>query len=239
MKNLFQLAFLIGTITFQSCIGTDLIDDPIIDEKLTILPRIDSLIVGQEQVFTTSYTNQYGMEASAGSILWSSSKPENISIDALGKASGIAPGKATIYASFGGLKDSLVLNGGVNNNNQSDTSFFKQGIFMTVNSHYFAKGKLYVQTVNGQSKIRTDVDFGTSAGPSVYLLLANHKSGSYTVTPGGHAINTVSAQITANKLTSFSGVQTWAIPAGVNPANYKFAILYCVLGPVFGAAELQ
>jgi len=239
MKNLFQLAFLIGTIALQGCIGTDLIDDPIIDKKLTIVPRIDSLTVGQEQVFSVKYTNQYGIEASSGSVLWSSSNPENISVDALGKATGLAPGKAIIYASFDGLKDSLILNSGAGNNNQSDTSFFKQGVFMTVNSHYFAKGNVYVQTVNGQSQIRTDADFGTSAGPSVYLLLANHKSGSYTVTPGGYAVNTVSAQITANKLSSFSGVQTWTIPASVNPADYKYAILYCVLGPVFGAAELQ
>ncbi len=239
MKQLWRIASILLPFLLYGCIGTDFIDDPVINEKLTILPRIDSLTIGQEQVFSVKYSNQYGEEEPVDQITWSSSAPEKIAIDASGKAKALTPGEATIYATNGVLVDSLVLNRLDGNTNQSDTSFFRQGVFVNVNDHYFAKGKVYVETVNGATQIRTAPDFGTSAGPSVYLLLTNHINGSYTVTSGGHAINAVSAQITANKLVTFTGVQVWEVPSGVDPADYKYVVLYCVLGPVFGAAELQ
>ena len=216
-----------------------MIDDPIIDEKLTILPLIDSLAVGQEQVFSVMYTNQYGVEEPVNNIVWSSSNPDRIAIDMAGKAKVLLPGKTILYATHGSLVDSIVLNRLNGTANNPDTSFFKQGIFMPVSGSYFAEGKVYVQTINGLSQIFTESDFNSSPGPSVYLLLANHTNGNYAVTPGSHVINSVSAQITANKLTKFSGQQTWAVPPGINPADYKYVVLYCVLGPIFGTAELN
>lgn len=241
MKQLLKITPVLLALILSGCIGTDLIDDPIISEKLTILPRIDSLALGQEQVFSVIYTNQYGVEEPVNNIVWSSSNPEKIVIDAAGKAVVLLPGKATLYATDGSLADSIVLNrlNGIDPTNNPDTSFFKQGVFKPGSGSYFAKGRVYVQTIDGLSQILTGTDFDSSPGPSVYLLLANHTNGNYAVTPGSHVINSVSAQITANKLTTYSGKQTWAIPPGVNPANYKYVVLYCVLGPVFGTAELN
>lgn len=240
MKQFLSITLIVLVLMLNGCIGTDWIDDPIISEKFTILPRIDNLPVGAEQVFTVIYSNQYGVEEPSGSINWSSSDPKKIAIDANGKARVLDAGETTIYAGNGNLTDSIILNrtDGSGNSNP-DTSFYKQGVFMPVSGSYSAKGKVVVETVNGVSYIRTGSDFSTSAGPSVYLLLANHTNGSYTVTPGSHAMNAVSAQISANKLTTFSGIQTWKIPPGVNPADYNYVVLYCVLGPVFGTASLQ
>ncbi len=241
MKKILKLSALLGVLSVSACVGTDYIDDPIVPERISIFPRITTLPALQTQVFSAQYTNQYGIEEAAESIVWSSSAPEKVSIDANGKAQTLAPGKATLYASNGNLVDSLVLNqaGGSGNPGTSDTTFFKQGVFTTVNTHYFAKGNVYLQTVNGVTQLRTASNFGTSPGPSVYVLLTNHLNGSYSVTPGSNVINGSSAQITSNKLSAFSGVQSWTVPAGVNPANYKYVVLYCVLGPIFGAAELK
>lgn len=227
-----------------SCVGTDYIDDPIIGEKLRIIPNIDSLTLGQKQVFSVQYTNNYGQEAPTGPITWSSSAPAVIQIDATGTAEALAAGAATLYASNGPLVDSIRINrlssgGDGGGTNMSDTSFFKQGVFKPVGTHYNAKGNVFVHTVNGISQIRTASNFGTSAGPSLYLLLTNHKNGSYSVTPGGHVVNAVSAQITANKLSVFSGEITWDVPANVDVAAYKYVVLYCTLGPVFGTADLE
>jgi Bacterial Ig-like domain (group 2)/Electron transfer DM13 len=239
MKKLQHLFFFSTLILFSQCVGTDLIDDPIIGEKLTITPRIDSLQVGKEQVFTVKFSNKYGIEEAAKNVTWRSSEPTKISIDATGKAKALALGKATIYASNGTLTDSIILNKSSNNTTNNDTTFLKRGVFKPVSGSYNAAGNVRVQTVKGVTQIITDANFSTSAGPSLYLLLTNHTDGRYTVTPGSHAINAVSAQITPNKMTNFSGAQTWSVPSGVNPADYKFVVLYCVLGPVFGTAELK
>ncbi len=242
MKQFFKISTLFAILLLNSCVGTDLIDDPIIGERIRLSPRIDSLAVGKEQVFSIKFTNKYGVEESAKNIVFRSSDPSKITVDATGKAKAIALGKTTIYVINGIATDSLVLNKQSDigpNTNSNDTTFIKRGVFKPVTSSYSAAGNVRLQTVKGVTQIVTDANFSVSAGPSVYLLLTNHTDGRYTVTPGSNAVNAASAQITANKLTKFSGAETWTIPAGVNPADYKYVVLYCVLGPLFGTAELK
>jgi Electron transfer DM13/Bacterial Ig-like domain (group 2) len=243
MKSKLVILSILALSIFNSCVDTDLVDDPIIGEKLSILPRIDSIPLGQESIFSVKYSNKYGDTETAKNTTWRSSDPTKISIDASGKARVLALGKVTIYLTNGTISDSLLLNKSSNStpviNNSKDTTFFKSGVFKPVSSSYSAKGNVKLQTINGTTQIMTDATFAVSSGPSVYLLLTNHTDGRYTVTTGGQAINAVSVQITPNRLTNFSGVQTWDVPKGVNPADYKFAVLYCVLGPIFGAAELK
>jgi Electron transfer DM13/Bacterial Ig-like domain (group 2) len=242
MRQLFQTFTLFMVLLLNSCVGTDLIDDPIIGERIRLSPRIDSLTVGKEQIFSIKFTNKYGIEELAKNIVFRSSDPSKISVDATGKAKAIALGRTTIYVTNGVATDSLVLNKQSDvgsNTNSNDTTFIKRGVFKTISSSYSTEGNVRLQTVKGVTQIVVEADFKASPGPSVYLLLTNHTDGRYTVTPGSNAVNTVSAQITPNKLTKFSGAETWTVPAGVNPADYKFVVLYCVLGPVFGAAELK
>lgn len=242
MKQISKLSTLFAILLLNSCIGTDLIDDPIIDEKIRLSPRIDSLTIGKEQLFSIKFTNKYGVEEPAKNAVWRSSDASKITVDATGKVKAIALGKTTIYVTNGVATDSLVLNKQSDmgsNSNTNDTTFIKRGVFKSVSSSYSAAGNVRLQTVKGITQIVTDANFNVSAGPSVYLLLTNHTDGRYTVTPGSNAVNAASAQITANKLTKFSGAETWIVPAGVNPADYKFVVLYCVLGPLFGTAELK
>lgn len=239
MKQLTAFSTFIALIFLQSCVGTDLIDDPIIAERATISPRISALEVGKEQVFMVKYTNKYGIEETSKNIVWRSNAPDKITIDATGKAKTLVLGKATIYATIGNATDSIVLNQSGGGGTTTDVTFLRRGVFQPVNSSYSATGGVRIQTVNGVTQIITDANFSASNGPSLYLLLANHRNGAYTVTPGSNAINAVSAQITANKLSQVSGVITWTVPASVNPANYQYAVLYCTLGPVFGYAELK
>lgn len=242
MKQLFKFFALFTVFLLNSCVGTDLIDDPIIGEKMRLSPRIDSLRVGQEQLFSTKFTNKYGVEEPAKNIVWRSSDPSKISVDATGKAKAIALGKTTIYVTNGIATDSLVLNkqsGTGANNNSNDTTFIKRRVFKRFDNSHDARGGVRIQTVKGMTQIVTEADFSTSAGPSLYLLLTNHLDGRYTVSPNGQAINAVSAQVTPNKLTAFSGVQTWTVSPNINPKDYKYIVLYCTLGFVFGSADLQ
>ena len=239
MRQLLQISTILSLICLYSCVGTDLIDDAIIAERLTISPRIDSLGVGKEQIFSLKYSNKYGIEETAKNISWTSSDPTKIKIDATGKATVLASGKTTLYAANGAVKDSLVLNKNSVTPNNSDTTFLRKGVLQAASSSYAIKGNVQVHTVNGVTKIVTDAGFMVSAGPSLYVLLTNHRDGRYTITPGGNAVNAVSAQVTANKLTTFSGALTWNVPQNVNPLDYKYVVFYCSLGPVFGSAELK
>jgi hypothetical protein len=239
MKKQFSYGFFLFLLLTASCVGTDFIEDPIIAEKIRISPRLDSLALGKEQIFTAQYFNQFGQAETPKAIIWRSNAPDRISIDATGKAKVLVMGAATIYATYGKATDSLVLNNKTQTGGNNDTSFIRRGVFQSASSSYQTRGNIRVQTVRGVSQIVTDANFSVSAGPSLYLLLANHTTGSYTITPGSNARNAVSVQITANKLSQFSGAQTWSLPAGVNPADYRYAVLYCALGPVFGFADLK
>ena len=242
MKKITLFGALIALISAQSCVGTDIIDDPIIPERVTIAPRISTLDVGKEQTFTVKYTNQYGVEEVAKSIVWRSNDPSKVTIDATGKAKSLVSGKVTLYATVGKATDSLLLNqtqtGG--GGTSGDTTFLRRGVFQSRTGAYTAVGNVRIQTVKGITQIITDANLNVSAGPSLYLLLANHTNGSYTVTPNVNATSAVSVQITATKISGgLTGVQTWSVPSGVNPANYQYAVFYCSLGPVFGSAELK
>ena len=242
MKKTTLFGAFIALIIVQSCVGTDIIDDPIIPERVTIAPRITTLEVGKEQTFTTKYTNQYGVEEAAKSIVWRSNDPNKVTIDATGKAKSLVLGKVMLYATIGKATDSLVLNqtqtGG--GGTASDTTFLRRGVFKSGTTSYTTVGNVRIQTVKGVTQIITDANLNVSHGPSLYFLLANHTNGSYTVTPNANATSAVSVQITATKISgALTGVQTWTVPSSVNPANYQYAVFYCTLGPVFGSAELK
>jgi hypothetical protein len=251
MQKLTRIVPILSLLFLYSCVGTDLINDAVIGEKISISPRIDTLAIGKEQVFNIKFTNKYGTEENPKTITWRSNDPTKISIDATGKAKALAVGRATLYATNGVATDSIVLNtptgnnntGGNNNNNNTgssgDTSFLKKGTFQAVGGSYSIKGNVTVRTIKGVTQIVTDAGFVVSAGPSLYVLLTNHTNGRYTVTTGANVVNAVSAQITPNRLSTFSGALSWTAPANVNPSDYKYVVFYCTLGPVFGYAELK
>ncbi|MFM2267809.1 MAG: hypothetical protein RL757_1250 [Bacteroidota bacterium] len=227
---------LLAIAALQSCVGTDIIDDPIVPERINISPRINTLAVGASQTFAVKYSNKYGTEETPKNLAWRTSSAARVTVDATGKATRIAVGATTLYATNGTATDSIVLDPTTAPN---DTTFSKMGNFVRVSASYNVAGTARVQTVRGVTQIVTSAGFSVTAGPSIYVLLTNNINGNYSVTPGGNAINGVSAQITPNKLTQFSGALTYNVPAGVNPANYRYVVLYCVLGPVFGYADLN
>lgn len=114
------------------------------------------------------------------------------------------------------------------------------GQFSRISQSYQIGGTARLkQGGDGKLTLMFDNNFQVSAGPSLYVLLTNNTNGGYTITPGGNAKNGTSVQITTSKLSKFSGEMTYEIPAGVRLSDYKFVVLYCTLGPVFGAAELK
>lgn len=227
--------FLLPLFLHLSCVGTDYIDDPTIPVRLVISPRIDSIEVGQTVQFDAAYFNEFGQEVQTA-VTWSSTDPAIVSIDQAGKATGQAVGPVKIIATAEKAADTLVLNtAGVTN-----SANLRTGKFQKAGSSYNVTGDVRLEKQpDGGLKLFFQNNFSASAGPSLYVLLANHRNGSYTVTPGSNAVNGTSAQITPTRLTVFSGEMTFDVPSGIGIDDYDYVVLYCTLGPVFGFAELK
>jgi len=224
-------------LLLTACIGTDLVDDPMIAERLTIMPRIDAIQVGETVQFEVEYLNGFG-NAEEVPIVWSSTDPEVVRISENGLAEGLAEGPAKIIADAGTVADTLILNTeGVTNTSETDEL---SGMFEPVSGSYDIEGTARL-TKASDTKLQLifESNFRVSAGPSLYVLLANHTNGAYTVTRGSQEVNGTSAQITPERMTSFSGEMIFDVPDGVEIDDYDYVVLYCTLGPVFGFAELE
>lgn len=97
----FAVALLLG-----GCIGTDLVDDPIIGDRLEIFPQRIALLIGNSTTAVANYSDVYGVEKDV-SISWSTQPTSIASVDGNGKVTGVAPGQALLIASFGELKDTV------------------------------------------------------------------------------------------------------------------------------------
>ena len=58
MKRTLILIFTI----FTGCIGTDVLDDPLVPQEITINEGTQALLLGDNKVFTATYFNEYGIE---------------------------------------------------------------------------------------------------------------------------------------------------------------------------------
>ncbi|MBK9254295.1 MAG: DM13 domain-containing protein [Saprospiraceae bacterium] len=227
-----------GIMLFSSCIGTDLIEETEVPEQVIISTNISSIKVGEEIQLKAFYTNTYGITEDK-QVTWSTTMTDIINVSASGLAKGVKLGDATIEARVGNVVGtrSIKVSQDSNPNISSST---RKGTFKAAGSgSYKVSGDVVITTIDGKSQIVVSENFKASTGPSLFLLLTNHTNGSYMVMSNNPVINGTSAQITPTRMTKFSGAMTWDVPAGVDVKNYKYALLYCTLGPVFGFAELK
>ena len=92
-------------LSISSCIGTDVVDVELVDERLAIDTRLTSLAVGESYQFMADYFNNMGEEEMA-TVNWSSSNEGVISISAEGLAEAHMLGEAMernygAYLTFG------------------------------------------------------------------------------------------------------------------------------------------
>jgi Electron transfer DM13 len=106
----------------------------------------------------------------------------------------------------------------------------KSGTF--VGAEHPTRGGASIITKNGRSFLQLDSAFKTSSqGPD--LVVALHRSGD--VLGMSKAPNVVLAL-----LKKYNGAQTYAIPANINLANYRSAVIWCrKFNATFGVARLS
>jgi hypothetical protein len=101
-----KMLSLCALLLLGGCIGTDVVDDPIVDGQLEIVPERLALLVGASEMAVATYFNMFGIEE-AVAVTWST-EPESVAtVDANGLVTGNAPGQAFLFASYFITKDSI------------------------------------------------------------------------------------------------------------------------------------
>ena len=221
-----------------SCIGTDFVEEEERPERISIQQSKTNIEKGDTVTFQGTYYNEYGYQVEAN-FDWKSANDSIFRFlsDGLGEA--LDTGNVEIEATSKGIREAKTLTiyaeGEAPANLQS-----RKGTFKDADDGYFAEGTAKLtQNQEGGITLEFLEDFRTSNGPSVYVFLANETAGPFNYEEGGHVVNSTSAQITSNKLDNFSGAMTFEVPDEVAIDDYDYVVLYCILGPVFGYADLN
>ena len=236
MKHIFLV---ITAITlFSSCIGTDLVEEIEVPTQVLISTSTTSIKVGDQVQFNAIFTNKYGITEDK-QVIWSTTTPEIVSVTSSGLVRALKAGDAIIKAIAADAESTRIIK--VSADAVPDTAIkSRTGTFKSAGAgSYTVAGDIKITTQDGKSVISVNDNFKASIGPSLFLMLTNHTNGSYMVVSNNPAINGTSAQISLTRMTNFQGAMSWNVPVGVDVKNYKFALLYCTLGPVFGYAELK
>lgn len=88
------------------CIGTDVVDDPLVDGRLEITPESIAMMVGETKMVDARYFNTFGIEETVP-ITWSTSLESIATVNAGGQISAKSAGQAFLFAAYSVTKDSI------------------------------------------------------------------------------------------------------------------------------------
>lgn len=167
MKN--WILTLTVLLTLGGCIGTDLVDDPIVAERLVIFPDRIALLVDNTTQATATFYNQYGVEEKV-TISWSTQPTSIATVDQDGLVSAAAPGQALLIAAYGALKDTVRIAVVLNENAAAsiDISVPKTSLALGEKTTFTA----VVKNINDQPMTSSTIDW-FSTNESVLTIDAN------------------------------------------------------------------
>jgi len=90
----------------SGCIGTDVVDDPVVGESLEIFPDRIALLIGNSTMATATYYDQFGI-AKEVDLEWNAEPAAIATVDQNGVVTGVAPGQAQLFVIYQGLIDSV------------------------------------------------------------------------------------------------------------------------------------
>lgn len=204
------------------CIGTDVVDIELVDEKLTISTRLSSLAVGDTYQFMAGYFNNLGEEEMA-TISWTSSDENIISISDDGFAEAHMAGEVTISAMYMGVEDVIE----VRASDETSEVNTRSGSFMGTN-RYTVGGDFNMIEEGGELILTFEENFQASAGPGLFIYLSN----SATTTTGALEVGSIKTN---------RGKQVYEISldqAGL--FTYDYVLVWCKpFGVLFGLGEFD
>lgn len=224
MKRIVRYTWLLlMSAMFAGCIGTDIVEEVIVGEQITITSRIQSLAVGESFQYDADFFDELGERVSSD-IVWSSSDDQLVSITSSGLATANAPGDVFIRAISGSIRDSLMLTAGTTTTFRASE---REGTFRGLRN-YTVSGA-FTLTENGENlELTFSSNFVASRGPGLFVFLSN----SPTRTTGG---------IEVGRLQSNSGTQTYVISRdNAQLDTYNHVVIYCKpFGVAFGTGEFE
>ena len=211
------------TTLLTACVDTDVVDELLVPERVSINTRLQSIAVGESYQLMAEFFNRFG-EMEASMISWSSSNPEVISVDDTGLAEAIMPGSVRIRASYNGAADSIDVAAASETqvgNNQ------RMGRFMGVND-YSVNGQFVLEEVDDKLRLTFLQNFSSSNGPGLFVFLSNNE-------------RSVIGGFEMGRLKSNSGMQVYETSIdNVRLFSYNHVLVYCKpFGAVFGAGRLE
>ncbi len=91
-----------------SCIGTDVLDDVIVAETLTISQESVILQIGETESISANYTNQYGIDEDV-SLMWNTTDGSVASVNDQGIVTALARGQVNVTASYNSVMSDPVM----------------------------------------------------------------------------------------------------------------------------------
>lgn len=193
--------------------------DPNSVASVKVIGAKNSLAINEKLQLTAEVRNASGGLINGKTISWKSSSPNVAMISATGEVTAFSSGKTSITATADGIASTpfdIEVGGGA-----------RSGTFIG-RSGYTASGTATIlRDSTGALIVRLESDFRTSTGPGLFVYLGKSSSS-----------GTNGAELGALKSTS--GLQTYPIPAAVNPNDFSHVLIYCKpFNVVFAYAELK
>lgn len=217
-----QLSILWLALLSTGCIGTDVVDVQLVDERLAIDTRLASLGLGDSYQFMAEYFNNMGEEEMA-TVNWSSSNESVISISNEGLAEAHMLGEATITAEYLGVEDRLTIS--ASNETMEITS--RTGSFMGANN-YSVNGDFNLSEENGQLLLTFESNFQASTGPGLFIYLSNSP-------------NNIAGGLEVGPIQASRGEQVYQISlADASLNTYQYVLVWCKpFGVLFGRGQFD
>jgi hypothetical protein len=191
------------------CIGTDIVEDVIVPERVSIGDAVNRLRVGDSFMFSAEYFDDIGQPTSAP-IVWSSTNSAVVSITPQGLATANIAGTVFIKAQFASASDSIEVEAG---NVTSLVTRERNGTFQGLNN-YTVNGGFSLAVVGDDLELTFNDEFQASNGPGLFVYLTNNPS-------------SVAGGIEVSALVRNSGRQRYIITGATQLNTYDFVLIYC------------
>ena len=96
------------SILFYGCIGTDVLDDPLVPQVIAINEGTQAIMLGDSRIFTATYYNEYGVEETV-STQWFIGNTEVATVSPSGVVTAKSMGQTTLIAKFDQAESDPVL----------------------------------------------------------------------------------------------------------------------------------
>jgi len=208
-------------LVLGGCIGTDILEEIFVPERIEITRMVESLEVGTSFTFEADYFDTTGSLSSVP-VVWRSSNDNVISINENGEATAVSAGSAVISAAFGAATDNITVEAG-------ETTVMmpteRSGTFRGLAS-YRVEGMFTLAEEGGNIVLSFNEDFTASNGPGLYVYLSNNEAN-------------INGALEVGSLQANSGTQSYTI-SGINVNTFDYCLIYCKpFGVAFGTGQFE